>query len=270
MNEERYKNKVPDKDTQEFEASVNRVSRAHNALLTKLFGFVPENPGEYIVSHKEYIKAMEEVQQEFRLVEGDPDFVLFILEQLSRSPRFRTRRKNADKQKLAPKKQPASKKDAKKSAQKTKLRATDQQSLRQYVLSHVIRSRAITSQDLLDILEKNEPELLRRLSKASGKIGPAAYCGRYLFPKFRKEGWLTKADNGWKTNIAPERCAYFFKPLNEVYYITANMRFCDDDCVDKFDWDSYDGDEYDCCPPYGDEYASLFAEFKLLYPDCVS
>jgi hypothetical protein len=57
-------------------------------LLTKLFGSVPEAPGKCEVTRSAYKKAMNEVKEEFSLVEGDPDTVLFMLEQLSRSPRF--------------------------------------------------------------------------------------------------------------------------------------------------------------------------------------
>lgn len=74
---------------QEFNKSMKRVAEAQDALLTRLFGSVPENPADYEVTREEYRKAMEETQKEFSLVEGDPDLVLFVLEQLSRSPRFK-------------------------------------------------------------------------------------------------------------------------------------------------------------------------------------
>jgi hypothetical protein len=62
-----------------FEASMQRAYKAHNALLTKLFGFVPCNPNEYVVSRRAYSRAMKAIEQEFGLVEGDPDLVLFVL-----------------------------------------------------------------------------------------------------------------------------------------------------------------------------------------------
>lgn len=40
------------------------------------------------MERKVYTKAMKEVQIEFQLEEGDPRLVLFVLEQLCRSPRF--------------------------------------------------------------------------------------------------------------------------------------------------------------------------------------
>jgi hypothetical protein len=73
---------------EEFERSRKRVYEAHNALLTKLFGSVPDQPYKHEVTRKVYKQAMEEVKKEFGLEEGDPDLVLFVLEQLSRSPRF--------------------------------------------------------------------------------------------------------------------------------------------------------------------------------------
>ncbi|OLN28960.1 hypothetical protein [Desulfosporosinus metallidurans] len=71
-----------------FQESMQRVAKAHDKLLQRLFGFVPDQPETYVVSRKKYTKAMKSVQQDFDLVEGDPDFILFIFEQLSRSPRF--------------------------------------------------------------------------------------------------------------------------------------------------------------------------------------
>lgn len=79
---------IPKEDIKNFNNDRKYVYEAHDNLLKKLFGFVPENPGDYLVERKVYAKAMKEVQKEFRLEEGDPRLVLFILEQLSRSPRF--------------------------------------------------------------------------------------------------------------------------------------------------------------------------------------
>lgn len=68
--------------------SMQRVAIAQEELLRRLFGFVPDQPENYVVTREDYTKAMKSVQKDFDLVEGDPDLVLFILEQLSRSPRF--------------------------------------------------------------------------------------------------------------------------------------------------------------------------------------
>lgn len=70
-----------------FIKSMRRVAKAHDELLLRLLGSVTE-PETYVVSRKEYTEAMKSIQHDFDLVEGDPDFVLFIFEQLSRSPRF--------------------------------------------------------------------------------------------------------------------------------------------------------------------------------------
>jgi len=75
-------------DATEFEKARKRVYEAHDSLLIKLFGYIPGEPGNYTVSRSAYTKAMHEVQKETGLVEGDPDMILFVLEQLSRSPRF--------------------------------------------------------------------------------------------------------------------------------------------------------------------------------------
>lgn len=83
MNTEQLKN-----DAVDFNKSRKRVYEAQDALLTKLFGYVPDEPGCHFVTREAYTKAKIEVQKEFGLVEGDSDLVLFVLEQLSRSPRF--------------------------------------------------------------------------------------------------------------------------------------------------------------------------------------
>lgn len=79
---------VTKSDIDNFNNDRRYVYDAHNKLLRILFGFVPENPSDYLVERKVYAKAMKEVQKEFGLEEGDPRLVLFVLEQLSRSPRF--------------------------------------------------------------------------------------------------------------------------------------------------------------------------------------
>lgn len=75
-------------DIDNFNKDRAYVYMVHDNLLKKLFGFVPENPGDYYVKRKTYTTAMKEVQKEFHLEKGDPRLVLFVLEQLSRSPRF--------------------------------------------------------------------------------------------------------------------------------------------------------------------------------------
>lgn len=65
------------KEMDEFTTSMQRVARAHDELLRRLFGFVPERPGDFVVRREEYARVMESVAQDFGLEEGDPDLVLF-------------------------------------------------------------------------------------------------------------------------------------------------------------------------------------------------
>lgn len=87
---------MTNKEAQQFNDSMARVKSAQDELLKKLFGSVPDNPGEHVVTREAYTKAMKDVQAEFGLVEGDPDLVLFVLEQLSRSPRFENDNEGAE------------------------------------------------------------------------------------------------------------------------------------------------------------------------------
>ena len=89
-----YVNTEECEEVDPFIKSMQRVAKAHDELLQRLFGFVPDKPENLVVSRKKYAKAMKIVQRDFDLVEGDPDFLLFIFEQLSRSPRFPTIRKD--------------------------------------------------------------------------------------------------------------------------------------------------------------------------------
>ena len=81
-------------EVEPFQKSLKRVAKAQDELLRRLFGFIPDQPETYVVSREKYAKAIKSVQQDFDLVEGDPDFILFIFEQLSRSPRFADLRKD--------------------------------------------------------------------------------------------------------------------------------------------------------------------------------
>lgn len=83
--------KIPDiskEDIENFNNDMRYVYVAHNKLLKKLFGFVPENPSDYLVERKVYAKALKEVQKEFHFEDGEPKSTLFVLEQLIHSPRF--------------------------------------------------------------------------------------------------------------------------------------------------------------------------------------
>jgi hypothetical protein len=71
-----------------FEDARLKATKAVDTLLQKLFGSVPEKPSDFVASRADYKKSMEEVEQEFGYTDGNPDVILFILEQLSRSPRL--------------------------------------------------------------------------------------------------------------------------------------------------------------------------------------
>jgi hypothetical protein len=75
-------------DINSFEKDMQYVYVPQDSLLKKLFDFVPDRPGDYSMDRKVYIKAMLEVQKEFQLEEGNTKLLLFILEQLSRSPKI--------------------------------------------------------------------------------------------------------------------------------------------------------------------------------------
>jgi len=72
----------------EFEDAMQTVRKAHDELLKRVFGKVPEDVSSMIVSREKYTETMKEIQKEYGLVEGNPDLILFVFEQLSRSPQF--------------------------------------------------------------------------------------------------------------------------------------------------------------------------------------
>lgn len=73
----------------EMAKSMRKVSQAHDELLERLFGFVPDVPGEYTTTRAQYARAMREIQKAYGLTAGNPELALFVLEQLSRSPKFK-------------------------------------------------------------------------------------------------------------------------------------------------------------------------------------
>ncbi|MFZ3132215.1 MAG: hypothetical protein WA125_14260 [Desulfosporosinus sp.] len=83
-------NKVDNNDVSQddFVRSMQRAAEAQDELLRRLFGFIPQHPDHHYVDRERYIKVMNSVVQDFKLLSGDPDLVLFVFEQLSRSPRF--------------------------------------------------------------------------------------------------------------------------------------------------------------------------------------
>jgi hypothetical protein len=119
-----------------------------------------------------------------------------------------------------------------------RLSEKDRQLFQAWTKHHLLKNRSTTSSEIFKALAKDEPGLLKRITKASKKIGPIAYIGRYLLPKFKKDGWLIYENNLWKVNINQGCCAQCLKPLDEVYFIMGKIHFCNDDCADDFDWDS--------------------------------
>jgi len=87
-NTETYTTEPTKEGIENLEKDFHYVHDAQDSLLRKLFGFVPQRPGDYTVKHTSYIKTLFEVAQEFQLVEGDPRLALFVLEQIFRSPKI--------------------------------------------------------------------------------------------------------------------------------------------------------------------------------------
>jgi hypothetical protein len=64
----------------------DRIGRAYSELMTKLFGSVPINPHVCSVERDVYETAMKEVQEQYGLTQGDPDFLEWVLTAVGRSP----------------------------------------------------------------------------------------------------------------------------------------------------------------------------------------
>jgi hypothetical protein len=64
----------------------DRIGRAYIELMTKLFGSVPANPHERSVERDTYDTAMKDVQEQYGLEQGDPDFLEWVLTVVGRSP----------------------------------------------------------------------------------------------------------------------------------------------------------------------------------------
>jgi len=99
-----------------------------------------------------------------------------------------------------------------------KLCEKNQQLFNDLAITYIANNRSTTSQEIFELLEKNNPKLLKHIIKASKKIGPVAYIGRNLLAKYKKEGWLVYKDKSWKVNLVQERCAQCFKPLDKVRF----------------------------------------------------
>ena len=70
------------------------VDRAYNEFMTRLFGYVPENPRTLTVDRETYTKVMQEIQEKYGLEQGHPDFLEWTLTLVGRSPRL-TKEKGA-------------------------------------------------------------------------------------------------------------------------------------------------------------------------------
>jgi len=77
-----------DAEALDFVNAMILVSKAHDELLRRLFGGVPVNVKFLAVSREKYTEVMQDIQKEYGLGEGSPNHMLFVFEQLSRSPRF--------------------------------------------------------------------------------------------------------------------------------------------------------------------------------------
>lgn len=78
-----------DTGSQDFANSIALVSTAHDELLRRLFGEVPADVGSQTVLREKYTEVMKEIQKEYGLGESSPNHMLFVFEQLSRSPKFK-------------------------------------------------------------------------------------------------------------------------------------------------------------------------------------
>jgi hypothetical protein len=88
INEERYIMDKQAQDMKKFEEARTKATKAHDEILLRLFGSVPDDPSDCEVTREAYEDAMEAVGIEYGYSAGNPDLILFVLEQLSRSPRF--------------------------------------------------------------------------------------------------------------------------------------------------------------------------------------
>lgn len=68
----------------------DRLTKAYNDLMTRLFGEVPDEPRLQSVDREVYAAAMRDVQDEYGLELGDPDFLEWLLILVGRSPALTT------------------------------------------------------------------------------------------------------------------------------------------------------------------------------------
>ena len=81
-------NTILAQEEKNFADNMQIVAKAHDELLQRLFGEVPQDVSTMTVSRERYTEVMEKIQKEYGLTEGNPALVLFVFEQLSRSPKF--------------------------------------------------------------------------------------------------------------------------------------------------------------------------------------
>jgi hypothetical protein len=64
----------------------DRITEAFNDFMQRLFGEVPADPRRLSVDRTRYTETMLEVQKEYGLQQGDPDFLEWVLTLVGRSP----------------------------------------------------------------------------------------------------------------------------------------------------------------------------------------
>ena len=70
-----------------LEAQMERVRKIHDEFLYELFGDkIPEDLSRIVVSREAYTKARDTIEKKYGLRQGHPDYLLWVLQQLSRSP----------------------------------------------------------------------------------------------------------------------------------------------------------------------------------------
>jgi hypothetical protein len=64
----------------------DRVTKAYNEFMVRLFGTIPSHPNELFVDKEVYTKEMHTVQERYGLTQGTPDFLEWVLTLVGRSP----------------------------------------------------------------------------------------------------------------------------------------------------------------------------------------
>ncbi|REK71496.1 hypothetical protein [Paenibacillus paeoniae] len=70
------------------DSAADRISLAYKEFLVLLFGSIPRQPSDLLVSREAYINTMNIIEEKYRLEAGDADFLEWRLTLLGRSPMF--------------------------------------------------------------------------------------------------------------------------------------------------------------------------------------